>query len=113
MNYRLAYALGFHPWEDAEKQRPFNERFSEIRGQDAPSARRRWWRAKWRVAFAFVELVAVTRTSAGLVISLESLLEAPHVLRHLAGSLTTDDEGHQELSDPVAREVEANRHARP
>jgi SAM-dependent methyltransferase len=30
MNYKLAYALGFHPWEDAEKQRSFNERFTEL-----------------------------------------------------------------------------------
>jgi SAM-dependent methyltransferase len=30
MNYKLAYALGFHPWEDAAKQRSFNERFTEL-----------------------------------------------------------------------------------
>src|SRR5438876_9193375 len=30
MNYKLAYALGFHPWEDAENQRSFNERFTEL-----------------------------------------------------------------------------------
>jgi methylase of polypeptide subunit release factors len=30
MNYKLAYALGFHPWEDAEKQRSFNERFTAL-----------------------------------------------------------------------------------
>jgi len=30
MNYKLAYALGFHPWEDAEKQPSFNERFTEL-----------------------------------------------------------------------------------
>jgi SAM-dependent methyltransferase len=30
MNYRLAYALGFHPWEDAEKQASFTEKFAEL-----------------------------------------------------------------------------------
>ena len=30
MNYKLAYALGFHPWEDAEKQSSFNERFTQL-----------------------------------------------------------------------------------
>ena len=30
MNYKLAYALGFHPWEDAERQRSFNESFTEL-----------------------------------------------------------------------------------
>ena len=30
MNYKLAYALDFHPWENAEKQPSFNERFTEL-----------------------------------------------------------------------------------
>jgi len=30
MNYRLAYRVGFHPWEDAEAHLPFIERFSEL-----------------------------------------------------------------------------------
>src|SRR5437899_10859146 len=30
MNYKLAYALGFHPWEDAERQPTFNESFTEL-----------------------------------------------------------------------------------
>jgi SAM-dependent methyltransferase len=30
MNYRLAYTLGFHPWEDAEHHTPFLERFASL-----------------------------------------------------------------------------------
>src|SRR5438270_12879581 len=30
MNYKIAYALGFHPWEVAEKQPSFNERFMQL-----------------------------------------------------------------------------------
>ena len=30
MNYRLAYSLGFHPWEDAESQPRFVEKFDEL-----------------------------------------------------------------------------------
>lgn len=30
MNYRFAYAVGFHPWEDAEGDPPFAERISEM-----------------------------------------------------------------------------------
>ena len=30
MNYRLAYAIGFHPWEDAERDQPFVDKISEI-----------------------------------------------------------------------------------
>ena len=30
MNYRIAYAVGFHPWEDAEKQLPFTEKLSQL-----------------------------------------------------------------------------------
>jgi SAM-dependent methyltransferase len=30
MNYALAYALGFHPWEDAEREPEFIKRFSTL-----------------------------------------------------------------------------------
>lgn len=30
MNYRLAYAVGFHPWEDAADDRAFVERLTEL-----------------------------------------------------------------------------------
>lgn len=30
MNYRLAYAVGFHPWEDAAEDPPFVDRFREL-----------------------------------------------------------------------------------
>lgn len=30
MNYTLAYAIGFHPWEDAIGDRPFVDRFAEL-----------------------------------------------------------------------------------
>ena len=30
MNYRLAYSIGFHPWEDAATDPPFVNKFSEI-----------------------------------------------------------------------------------
>jgi len=30
VNYKLAYRLGFHPWEDAEEQRPFTEKIAEL-----------------------------------------------------------------------------------
>ena len=30
MNYRFAYAVGFHPWEDAQGDPPFAEKISEI-----------------------------------------------------------------------------------
>lgn len=30
MNYRFAYAVGFHPWEDAEADPPFAEKISEM-----------------------------------------------------------------------------------
>ena len=41
MNYRFAYAIGFHPWEDAGTDLPFVEKFSELiareeQGRDAP-----------------------------------------------------------------------------
>jgi SAM-dependent methyltransferase len=34
MNYRIAYAVGFHPWEDAEKHPPFVEKISELFDQE-------------------------------------------------------------------------------
>jgi hypothetical protein len=30
MNYKLAYALGLHPWEDAEEQPAFTEKFTQL-----------------------------------------------------------------------------------
>lgn len=41
MNYKLAYRVGFHPWEDAEAHAPFTERLSELladeeRGREPP-----------------------------------------------------------------------------
>lgn len=41
MNYRLAYSIGFHPWEDAATDPPFVNKFSEVidreeRGRSAP-----------------------------------------------------------------------------
>ena len=30
MNYELAYAIGFHPWEEAEEQPQFTERISQL-----------------------------------------------------------------------------------
>ena len=30
MNYRFAYSIGFHPWEDAEHHPPFVEKISEM-----------------------------------------------------------------------------------
>lgn len=41
MNYRLAYSIGFHPWEDAATHPPFVNKFSELiereeNGQDPP-----------------------------------------------------------------------------
>jgi hypothetical protein len=41
MNYSLAYRIGFHPWEDAEEQPTFIDKFSalldrEERGRQPP-----------------------------------------------------------------------------
>ena len=41
MNYRFAYSIGFHPWEDAERHAPFVERITKMfdreeRGKTAP-----------------------------------------------------------------------------
>ncbi|MGB8332808.1 MAG: class I SAM-dependent methyltransferase [Polyangiales bacterium] len=34
MNYRLAYSIGFHPWEDAACDQPFSEKISEMFGRE-------------------------------------------------------------------------------
>jgi 2-polyprenyl-3-methyl-5-hydroxy-6-metoxy-1,4-benzoquinol methylase len=34
MNYRLAYTIGFHPWEDAEEQQGFVRSFSELMDEE-------------------------------------------------------------------------------
>ena len=34
MNYQLAYRIGFHPWEDAERHVPFVEKFSQVLGEE-------------------------------------------------------------------------------
>ena len=44
MNYRLAYAVGFHPWEDAERDERFVAKFSELldreeEGHESPYGR--------------------------------------------------------------------------
>ena len=44
MNYRLAYAIGFHPWEDAERDERFVAKISEMfdreeRGREPPFGR--------------------------------------------------------------------------
>lgn len=30
MNYKFAYSIGFHPWEDAERHKPFVEKITKI-----------------------------------------------------------------------------------
>ena len=30
MNYKFAYSIGFHPWEDAERHPPFVEKITEM-----------------------------------------------------------------------------------
>ena len=44
MNYRLAYSIGFHPWEDAASDPPFVEKATELfareeQGREAPFGR--------------------------------------------------------------------------
>ena len=46
------------------------------------------------------------RIGRDLSAGFKSLLEPLHVLRHLAGRLATDDEGDEQLSDPVTGEVD-------
>ena len=38
MNYRLAYALGFHPWEDLAEHRPFAETLMDLVARDEHGA---------------------------------------------------------------------------
>jgi len=33
MNYRFAYSVGFHPWEDAISDPPFAEKIAEMFGR--------------------------------------------------------------------------------
>lgn len=35
MNYRLAYSIGFHPWEDAATDQPFVEKIGEVLDREA------------------------------------------------------------------------------
>ena len=35
MNYRLAYSVGFHPWEDAATDQPFVEKIGEVLDREA------------------------------------------------------------------------------
>ncbi len=35
MNYRLAYSVGFHPWEDAATDEPFVEKIGEVLDREA------------------------------------------------------------------------------
>ena len=44
---------------------------------------------------------------------LEPLPESLHVSRHVFGDLSPDDQGHQDLSDPVASEVQLDTEPRP
>lgn len=37
MNYRLAYAIGFHPWEDAATDEPFVEKIGEVLDREQDS----------------------------------------------------------------------------
>jgi hypothetical protein len=45
MNYKLAYRIGFHPWEEALHQQPFVASLSKLldaeeRGREKPTATR-------------------------------------------------------------------------
>ena len=40
MNYKLAYRIGFHPWEDAEEQRPFTETLGDLLEREESGASR-------------------------------------------------------------------------
>jgi hypothetical protein len=57
MNYRLAYAIGFHPWEDLAEHPPFADKLRELvareeEGREPPSARR-WTSAPGAQSGAF------------------------------------------------------------
>lgn len=45
MNYRLAYSIGFHPWEDAEKETGFVEKISELFDREEEGRRPPYGRA--------------------------------------------------------------------
>jgi SAM-dependent methyltransferase len=45
MNYRFAYSIGFHPWEDAATDPPFVDRFGEIITREEKSGSRPFGRA--------------------------------------------------------------------
>ena len=55
----------------------------------------------------------VTARRGGLLSDLDPLLEPPQILWHLAGRLAAHDERHQQLSDPVAGEVQLDRQPGP
>lgn len=40
MNYRLAYAIGFHPWEDLAEHPPFAETLLELVAREENGNRR-------------------------------------------------------------------------
>ena len=39
MNYRLAYAIGFHPWEDLAEHPPFADKLLELVAREEDGAR--------------------------------------------------------------------------
>ncbi len=45
MNYELAYAIGFHPWEEAEEQPQFTERISQLFAQEESAGKPPYGRA--------------------------------------------------------------------
>ena len=45
MNYDLAYRIGFHPWEDAETEAPFVEKFEELLDREEEGRSRPFGRA--------------------------------------------------------------------
>jgi cyclopropane fatty-acyl-phospholipid synthase-like methyltransferase len=45
MNYRLAYSVGFHPWEDAATDPPFRNKFAELMDREEKSLARPFGRA--------------------------------------------------------------------
>jgi hypothetical protein len=50
MNYGLAYRIGFHPWEDAEEQLSFTDKFSALLDREEGGRRPPygWTRARRR-----------------------------------------------------------------
>lgn len=45
MNYNLAYQLGFHPWEDAERHAPFVEKIGDLFDREEAGRERPYGRA--------------------------------------------------------------------